>query len=348
MSNPLRVGVVGCGRFGRHAYIGNTLTYAGAEVCAICDVDAARVETTFEEHFPDTSESARPRAFDNYSDLLNEELDVVMVATMADIRPEVTIAALEKGCHVLAAKPMAFTLAQAESMLETAERVKRLFMVGYNFRFQDNTEALHRFISGGGIGKPMFARAWSHESSVPTWGPHYIKELSGGGSLASTAVHVIDLALWFLGSPKLKSVTGHTRSRFHDLPSFPEKLEVVRDTYDTEDIVSGHVTFETGESMTVEGMWLAPQPLNRKGVDVWGSAGYASLEPFCTMSWQDGDYVDRTAAYAPEDLRTVGGDRTRNAREVYHFLDCCLGKAEPRITPHEMWTDQAIVEGIYE
>ena len=40
-----------------------------------------------------------------------------------------------------------------------------------------------------------------------------ILSFSGGGSLASTAVHVIGLAFWFLGSPKLKSVTGHA-----DLP----------------------------------------------------------------------------------------------------------------------------------
>ena len=342
----LRVGVVGCGRFGRTAYVRNILTYPNAKVAAICDVDAGRIEQTIDEHFPD--ETSRPSVCDNYRDLLGEDLDVVMVATMADLRPEITVAALDRGMHVLAAKPMAFTLAEAESMLEAAERSGKRFMVGYNFRFQNDTETMRRFIEDGGIGEPMFARAWSHEASVPTWGPHYIKKLSGGGSLASTAVHVIDLALWFLGSPTLETVTGHTASRFHDLPSYPEKLEAVRDTYDTEDIVSGHVKFKDGKSMTVEGMWLAPAPLNRKGVDVWGSAGYATLDPFTLMSWQHGDYVDRTKEYAPYGMETLSAyGRTRTTGEVHHFLDCCLGKTEPRITPHEMWTNQAIVEGIY-
>jgi len=344
--SPLKVGVVGCGQFGRTAYVRNILTYEGASVTALCDVDVDRIERVFDEHFPD--ETDRPSVFGDYADLLNEDLDVVMVATMADLRPAITVAALGKGLHVLAAKPMAFTLAEAESMLEAAERFGKRFMVGYNFRFQNDTETMRRFIEDGGIGEPMFARAWSHEASVPTWGPHYIKKLSGGGSLASTAVHVINLALWFLGSPTLETVTGHTASPFHDLPSYPEKLELVRDTYDTEDIVSGHVTFKEGKSMTVEGMWLAPSPLNRKGVDVWGSAGYATLDPFTLMSWQDGDYVDRTKEYAPNGFETLSAySRTRTTGEVHHFLDCCLGKAEPRITPHEMWTNQAIVEGIY-
>ncbi len=100
--------------------------------------------------------------------------------------------------------------------------------------------------------------------------------------------------------------------------------------------------------MTVEGMWLAPAPLNRKGVDVWGSAGYATLDSFTLMSWQDGDYVDRTEEYAPHGMEKLSAyGRTRTTGEVHHFLDCCLGKCEQRITPHEMWTNQAIVEGIY-
>jgi predicted dehydrogenase len=349
VSKSLKIGVVGCGQFGKNAYVRNILSFPDAEVVSVCDVNPARIETVYSEHFSETESPSRPVAFSDYTNLLDQELDAVMVGTMADIRPEVSIAALNRGIHVLGAKPMAPTLRQAGEMLDAAKKSAKLFMVGYNFRFQDNTEAMHRFISEGGIGRPMFARAWSHESSVPTWGPHYIKKLSGGGSLASTAVHVIDLALWFLGSPELESVTGHSSSRFHDLPSFPEKLEAVREAYDTEDIVSGHVKFKTGESMTIEGMWLAPRSLNRKGVDVWGSAGYASLEPFCLMSWQDGDYVDRTAEFSPEVIHDLGTySRLRTTSEVHHFLDCCLGKADPRITHHEMWTNQAIVEGIYD
>ena len=37
----------------------------------------------------------------------------------------------------------------------------------------------------------------------------------------------------------------------------------------------------------------------------------------------------------------------RLRREVFHFIDCVLGRETPLITPEEMWTDQAIVDGIY-
>lgn len=339
----LKVGVIGCGSFGKNAYIRNVLSHAEAEVTALCDVSIASIESVMSDYF---STGDRPVVYDDYRKMIyDEEMEIAMVGTMADIRPDVTVAALRKGIHVLAAKPMAFTLADAERMIEAARKADRHFMVGYNFRFREDATAMHAFIEEGGIGRPMFARAWSHEASVPTWGPHYIKAQSGGGSLASTAVHVIDMALWFLGSPDLSSVTGHVSSRFHDLPSYSDKLEVVRDTYDTEDVVSGHVTFTSGQSMTVEGMWLAPDPLNKKGVDVWGSAGYASLEPLRLMSWENGDYVDRTTDFLPDDFTDDSSLRT--TREVHHFIDCCLGKGSPLVTLEEMWTDQAIVDGIY-
>ena len=345
---PLRVGIVGCGSFGRKTYAYGVAEYPDAVVSAVCDVDRGRVEALARELSEDRGQAC-PAVYEDYRRMIGEEtLDVVMVGTLADVRPAVTVMALEAGAHVLAAKPMAPTLAEAEGMLRTAERAGKLLMVGYNFRFRDDAQVMRRFIRDGGIGRPLFARAWAHEASVPTWGPHYIKSLSGGGSLASTAVHVVDLGVWFLGCPRLLSVAGHSLSRFAGLPSFPPKLEAVRDTYDAEDLVSGFAQFEGGVTMSVEGMWLTPPQVDGKGVEVWGTEGYASLLPLRLLSWQDGDYVDRTEAVAPGLAGPFQDDsRVRNRREVEHFLDCVTGKATPLITPEEMWTDQAIVEGIY-
>ena len=225
---PLRVGIVGCGSFGRKTYACGVAEHPGATVAALCDIDRARAEAAARE-LSEERGAPRPATYEDYRRMIEKEsLDVVMVGTLADVRPAVTLAALSAGAHVLAAKPMAPSLSGAEEMLRAAQRAGRLLMVGYNFRFRDDAQVVHRFIREGGLGRPLFARAWSHEASVPTWGPHYIRSLSGGGSLASTAVHVIDLAVWFLGCPKLLSVQGHSLSRFADLPSRPPKLEAVR------------------------------------------------------------------------------------------------------------------------
>ena len=341
----VRVGIVGCGSFGKGAYARNVVSYPDAEVAAICDLDPDRTKDLIREYCADQP----PAVYTAYKEMIaTESLDVVMAGTMADIRPQVVLAALDKGAHVLAAKPMAPSLQEAEQMMEAAKKADRLLMVGYNFRFRTDAQILHQFIQDSGLGTPLFARVFSHQARVPVWGPHYIKARSAGGSVASTAVHVIDLAVWFLQNPALLSVDGHTTSRFANLPDLPPDLEAVRNTYDTEDLASGFARFADGITMTVEGMWLTPPDIDRMGVDIWGTHGYASLVPFRLFTWQNGDYADRTEALAPNLAETFTDDsRVRTTREVHHFLDCVLGKAEPLITPQEMWTDQAIVDGIY-
>ena len=41
-SRPLRVGVVGCGGFGRNAYVNNVVENPDASLVALCDVDLHR------------------------------------------------------------------------------------------------------------------------------------------------------------------------------------------------------------------------------------------------------------------------------------------------------------------
>ena len=349
VSRPLRVGVVGCGSFGRHAYSDNVVDHPDANLIAVCDVDEERAETVARELFEAHPQRPRAATHTDYQEMFDQEsLDVVMVGTMADIRPTVTIAALKSGAHVLAAKPMAPSLADAEAMLQAAEQADRMLMVGYNFRFRKDAQAAHNFINSGGVGTPRFARTWIHAGSVPVWGPHYIKSRSGGGSLASTGVHTLDLGVWFLGCPPLLSVEGRASARFADLSTLPSELEAVRDTYDVEDLVSGYVTFADDITLSVESMWLAPPKARDNGVDVWGTEGYASLSPFRLLTWREGDYVDVTEDIAPGIAETFQDNpRVRTRTEALHFIDCALGKTSPLIAPQEMWTDQAIVDGIY-
>ncbi|MBV7340205.1 Gfo/Idh/MocA family oxidoreductase [Chloroflexi bacterium TSY] len=340
---PLRVGIVGCGHFGRRIYADNVVDHPDAHLVALCDVDQTRAEGIAHER------QLRPAIYREYGQMIDREsLDIMMVGTMVDVRPRVTIAALKAGAHVLAAKPMAPSLAEAEEMLQTAEQADRLLMIGYNFRFRDDAQAVHRFIRSGGLGTPLFARAWSHVASVAIAGPHYIRSLSGGGSLASTAVHVLDLAVWYLDNPSLLSVDGQVCARFAGLPSLPPQLDAVRSSYDVEDLVSGYVRFANDVALSVEAMWLTPPQIGDLGVDLWETKGYASLVPLRLFTWQDGDYVDQTEQVAPGLASSFHDDPLlRGRREVFHFIDCVLGRATPLITPQEMWTDQAIVDGIY-
>ena len=345
-STPLRAGIVGCGHWARDAYLPNLIACREVDLMALCDADESRAEDLAGAYAADRGFS--PQVYADCEPMFEEEnLDLVLVSTLANVRPAICVAALRAGVHVLAAKPMAPTLTEAEEMLRAAEEAERILMVGYNYRFRDDAQVVHRFIRDGGLGRPLFARAWIYAPGVPSYAPHYVNSLSGGGALASTGVHPLDLAVWFLGCPKLLSVEGRACSRFADLSPLPPDLEAIRAEYDTDDLVTGYVRFADGIGLTTESLWLAPPLTHFLGVEVWGSTGYASLSPFRLLSWRDGDYVDRTEETAPGLAASFRDTEVRMQRELLHFVDCVRGRTTPLITSGEMWTDQAIVEGLY-
>jgi predicted dehydrogenase len=93
MSKTVKIGVVGIGIMGK-AHIHDIATLGNTELAAICDVDHTTADTY----------AARMRvpAYYNYKDLLEHEaLDAVLISTPHYDHTPISIAALQKGIHVL-------------------------------------------------------------------------------------------------------------------------------------------------------------------------------------------------------------------------------------------------------
>ncbi|HYE04631.1 MAG TPA: Gfo/Idh/MocA family oxidoreductase [Planctomycetota bacterium] len=78
--------------------------------------------------------------------------EVVCDLTIPAAHAEVTIAALDHGCHVLGEKPLADSLDNAKRMLVAAQRNKRTYAVMQNRRFNPRMRQLRRLIAAGTIG----------------------------------------------------------------------------------------------------------------------------------------------------------------------------------------------------
>ncbi|HTE19652.1 MAG TPA: Gfo/Idh/MocA family oxidoreductase, partial [Armatimonadota bacterium] len=113
----MRVGVIGMGMGRNHAV--HYRDTPEAELVAICDVDANRVEQVAQEVHP-------WRTYTRYEDLLADgEIDAVSIALPNSLHAPVTLAALEAGKHVMCEKPLAMNAGEAERMVETARRLNR-------------------------------------------------------------------------------------------------------------------------------------------------------------------------------------------------------------------------------
>ncbi len=131
----LRVGVVGCGLVAQVMHL-HYLAELGDrfEVAALCDVapePLARAGALFPH--------ARRHA--DWRDLVAERLDAVLVLTPGSHEPVATAAA-EAGMHVLVEKPIAFSAAEAERMIDACARAGVRLVVGYMKRYDPAYEEL--------------------------------------------------------------------------------------------------------------------------------------------------------------------------------------------------------------
>ena len=137
----LRVAVVGAGEFGRnHTRVYRELDTA--ELVGVYDQDpqrAAAVAAEFQAPVLQSLEGLRDRA------------DAVSVAVPTTAHAQVGCRLLEMGLDVLVEKPMAVDLTEADALLETARKNKRILQVGHVERFNPAVQAVQPILN-----RPLF------------------------------------------------------------------------------------------------------------------------------------------------------------------------------------------------
>ena len=133
--------------------------------------------------------------------------DAVIITTPHFSHPEIAIAALNAGKHVLCEKPAAIRASQAAQMIACAESHSRLSLaLILNQRTNPLFRQLKQIVDSGELGtlrrSNWIINSWwrpdSYYSSNPwrgTW------EGEGGGVLVNQAPHQLDLWLWLCGKP---------------------------------------------------------------------------------------------------------------------------------------------------
>jgi len=192
----LRVGIVGLGRLGKRHAQNLAQRVPGASLVAACSPVAEELAWA-----RDTLGVENLHA--EYGDLLaHAGVDAVFLATPTAHHPEHIIQALKEGKHVFCEKPLALDLEQCRRVEAEAAKHPRLkVMIGYGRRFDPSYSDAYAKVKAGLIGTPFLVRSQNLDMNDPTGFFVRFAPTSGGIFLDCT-VHDIDLARWFLGSPK--------------------------------------------------------------------------------------------------------------------------------------------------
>ena len=123
---PIRVAVVGAGEFGRnHVRVWRELP--GAELVGVVDANAARAERVAAEF--------GTRIIRDISSLRAEGVQAVSLAVPTKEHARVGCQLLDGGLDVLVEKPMAASLSEADKLIASAARGRRILQVGHVERF---------------------------------------------------------------------------------------------------------------------------------------------------------------------------------------------------------------------
>ena len=141
----IRIGVIGYGYWGPNI-VRNFHGQERSRVVAVCDKSLKSLERV-RHSYADMAVTA------DSNDLLKAtDIDAVAVVTPVWTHYELAKAALENGKHVFVEKPFTCSTAQAEELIELAERKNLKIMVDHTFLFTGAVNQIRRLIDDGTLG----------------------------------------------------------------------------------------------------------------------------------------------------------------------------------------------------
>ncbi|MCK4308247.1 Gfo/Idh/MocA family oxidoreductase [candidate division WOR-3 bacterium] len=347
----VKIGIIGAGGIVQYAHIPCFQKLGDVEIVAICDPNEPKLKEVAEK-------SDIPQKFTDYQKLLSqEEIDAVIVCTPNAFHKEQAVAALKNGKHVLCEKPIALNSKEAGEMLKTAEEKNKKFMAAFCHRFDNTTQFLKKSIDRGEFGEIYYAKAnYLRRRGVPGLGGWFTtKKLSGGGPLIDVGVHMLDTAIWLMGSPDPVTVSGSTYNKFKEQainggwpPSCSRTGDKYPGTFDVEDLATSFIKFANGATLFLEASWSGN---SEQGLflSLFGAKSGASVK----QSEEGGKTGERGLKIFTEkggeliDISPILTDVNPYEKQAAHFIECIRENKEPITKPKEILNVIKIIEAIY-
>ena len=268
------------------------------------------------------------RAYEDVDALVGDaEVEAVYVATPHPLHAEHAIAAARAGKHVLVEKPMAISLAQAQSMIAAARDAGVHLVVGPSHSFDAPIAAARRLIDSGEVGAVRMITALNFTDFL--YRPRRPEELDtaqGGGVVFSQAAHQVDIARVIAGSPvtHVRAATGAWDPR-----------------RPTEGAYSALLTFESGAFATLVYSGYAHFDSDELCGGI-GELGKEKAADTASSARRTLEGLDAQGESDAKNARNYGGDTFRDGaapqwHEHFGPLIVSCEKADLRPLPNGIW-----------
>ena len=226
-SDTLKVGLIGCGGRGTGAAANCVESSPGIEIYAMGDLFPDRLASSrknleFLEKSLTVDDSRCFTGFDAFNGVLSTDVDMVILATPPQFRPQHPAAAINAGKNVFMEKPVAVDPVGIRSVMASAKLAKQKklgIVAGTQRRHQDPyLETMKRLHDGaigdivggdchwnqGGLWVKTREKGWSDmEWQLRNW---LYFTWASGDHIVEQHVHNIDVMNWALGSTPLRAI----------------------------------------------------------------------------------------------------------------------------------------------
>ncbi len=239
---PLRVGLIGCGWYGKNDLF-RLIQVSPVEVVSLCDVDRKMLGEAADLVAQRQASKKRPRLYGDYREMLKEkDFNIVLVGTPDHWHALSMIAAVEAGADVYVQKPISVDVVEGQAMVAAARKHGGVVQVGTQRRSTPHlVEARDKIIREGKLGSiglveiycyyHMRARENPPDTAPPDtldyemWtGPAPMRPYNslvhprrwrafteyGNGIVGDMCIHMLDMIRWMLelGWPRRVSSSG--------------------------------------------------------------------------------------------------------------------------------------------
>lgn len=262
MKKKFKLSIVGCGDISN--YMGWACRINRNIEVVSCVSPVHEQVTNFSSRF------GIPNSCIDYEDVFGmDDLDAVYLAVPHHLHYPMIKLAIEKGVHVFCEKPVTVTLDQGLEICRLSREKKIRVGVNYQNRYEKGCYALASACQKGELGEIYYSRCnlpWHREEKYFDCGEWRSRiETSGGGTLITQGSHLLDIAIWSLGSKPVSAIGITRRQRFKGI--------------EVEDLCMGIVEMENGSLIEITSSMISnrERPVT---IEMYGSEASAFYKGF--------------------------------------------------------------------
>jgi predicted dehydrogenase len=341
---PVKIGFLGGGMI---AQIGHLPFYLGdprCEVRAIAESRPSLVDALTEKF------GVKHVVRDHRVLLDDPDIEAIVISAPRAATGALTLEALEAGKHVMAEKPMAHSVEQAQRLVDAASRRKLVYAVGLMKRYDPGVQTakalVDEVVADGRLGRMLLARFYDFSNAYAVAPPPHVRPMESRPERFATWPLFPDwlpeayrsVYPWFI------NVASHDINLLRLF--FPRDVEVMGAHCDgTSSVVAtlrkGDINIVLEVTKTAAGRWI-------EGGDFLFEHGRIQVlipSPMATESVSEVLVDDARRGLVGE--RVSAGTGWSFARQATGFVDALTGTAAPQTSGEEGLADMVLTEQIW-